>query len=52
MLSLQDSVNSGKDSGNKEAENSSNNSENSSKTDKSQSGDADSIDEEFTTESR
>ena len=46
-----DSVNSGKDSGNKEAENSSNNSENSSKTDKSQSGDADSIDEEFTTES-
>ena len=32
-------------------ENSSNNSENSSKTDKSQSGDADSIDEEFTTES-
>ena len=46
-----DSVNSGKNSGNKEAENSSDNSKNSSKTDKSQSGDADSSDEEFTTES-
>lgn len=45
------SVNSGKNSGNKDAENSSDNSENSSKTDKSQSGDEDSIDEEFTTES-